>query len=169
MAMTTNQEYGYISALITIDKDVFIYTQKQYHRSFTDFIFSYFNVEQISVWQACVVLFFSGNGKKGKRLIQRKGALIPFYPTTDCLSQNITFSHESHYWENNTKNGTLRAQKTCKKWHTIPGYFLKTYMFFFLSKIIPIKKNHRQSRSHKCCFNQFDSVVCFVPSRWWRL
>ena len=49
MAMTTNQEYGYISALITIDKDVFIYTQKQYHRSFTDFIFSYFNVEQISV------------------------------------------------------------------------------------------------------------------------
>ena len=41
--------------------------------------------------------FFSENGKKGKRLIQRKGALIPFYPTTDCLSQNITFSHESHY------------------------------------------------------------------------
>ena len=152
-----------------------LYTQKQYHRSFTDFIFSYFNVEQISVWQTCVVLFFfSGNGKKGKRLIQRKGALIPLYPTTDCLSQNITFSHESHYWENNTKNGelyfksTLRAQKTCKKWHTIPGYFLKTYMFFSLQNYTN-KKKHRQSRSHKCCFNQFDSVVCFVPSRWWRL
>ena len=144
MAMTTNQDYGYISALITIDKDVFIYTEGNNIRgltNFTDFILSYFNVEQISVWQTCVVLFFSGNGKKGKRLIQRKGALIPFYPTTDCLSQNITFSHESHYWENNTKNGelyfksTLRAQKTCKKWHTIPGYFLKTYMFFFSPKL----------------------------------
>ena len=27
MAMTTNQDYGNISALITIDKDVFIYTE----------------------------------------------------------------------------------------------------------------------------------------------
>ena len=100
MAMTTNQDYGYISAsMITIDKDVFIYTET-ISEVLPILLISYLVTSMLSKYpfdKHVSYFFFSGNGKKGKRLIQRKGALIPFYPTTDCLSQNITFSHESHY------------------------------------------------------------------------
>ena len=100
MAMTTNQDYGYISALITIYKYAFIYTET-ISEVLPILLILYLVTSMLSKYpfdkHVSYFFFFSGNGKKGKRLIQRKGALIPFYPTTDCLSQNITFSHESHY------------------------------------------------------------------------
>ena len=122
-----------------------------------------------------VSYFFSAEMvKRGKGWSREKEPWSPFIlQPIVCLK--ILHFHMKAIIEKTTQkmvNCILSPHWGLKKLVRNDTQFLSTLIneYVFFSKIIPILiKKHRQSRSHKCCFNQFDSVVCFVPSRWWRL
>ena len=143
MAMTTNQDYGYISALITIYKYAFIYTET-ISEVLPILLILYLVTSMLSKYpfDKHVSYFFSAEMvKRGKGWSREKEPWSPFILQPIVCLKILHFHMKAIIEKTTQKMVNWRAQKTCKKWHTIPGYFLKTYMFFFLSKIIPIKKS----------------------------